>query len=516
MAKGKGGLPDKLGTLYVVIIRAVPSIIIHFLIQVYFSKWLNLPMLFYLDRPVSWILPVISMTETEQAAVARLRAATGLVGGCFAVVTPEGTRTECFGWADRESGRPVTERSFFDIASNSKAFTAMGGGDVAEGAAALEIAAVGEALHRGAGALAQQAQHGGGRAVGGVALRGVDLDDDALVHVEALVGDDGAENARPVEQRGGGAHFGGEVIDLIPVPGGDDLGGAAVPEIDAVEIALVQQPELQEGAQLQKLLPQRELVEQVALQLVAVGAGAHALPAQGRELLQAAALGAGERRVGQQRVPQREAEDHHGQHQRRGAAFGFTHVRRSERPQDRPRLQMSGAEGLAARQRAYFLTGATLPFEKRRGDLERLGDAVRTHDGQHQPVEGLDVEHRRLDVVGGRPEVDGQLVEPRLVAELAVGRLRGDRAEGDGPGGDGGRLIAPGVALGREGGGDHRAVGLVEVEGVAAAAAHQQREGLRARGDRQRRRRHEIGGAARAGGRDMGRATCLPPCCWPA
>jgi len=62
MAKGKGGLPDKLGTLYVVIIRAVPSIIIHFLIQVYFSKWLNLPMLFYLDRPVSWILPVISMS----------------------------------------------------------------------------------------------------------------------------------------------------------------------------------------------------------------------------------------------------------------------------------------------------------------------------------------------------------------------------------------------------------------------------------------------------------------------
>lgn len=41
---------------------------------------------------------------------------------------------------------------------------------------------------------------------------------------------------------------------------------------------------------------------------------------------------------------------------------------------------MSGAEGLAARQRAYFLTGATLPFEKRRGDLERLGDAVRTHE----------------------------------------------------------------------------------------------------------------------------------------
>ena len=62
MAKGKGGLADKLGTLYVIIIRAVPSIIIHFFIQVYFSKWFGLPMLFYLDQPVSWVLPVISMS----------------------------------------------------------------------------------------------------------------------------------------------------------------------------------------------------------------------------------------------------------------------------------------------------------------------------------------------------------------------------------------------------------------------------------------------------------------------
>lgn len=62
MAKGKGGLPDKLGTIYVVIIRAVPAIIIHFFIQVYFSKWFHLPMQFYLEEPVSWILPVISMS----------------------------------------------------------------------------------------------------------------------------------------------------------------------------------------------------------------------------------------------------------------------------------------------------------------------------------------------------------------------------------------------------------------------------------------------------------------------
>ncbi|MEA5040064.1 MAG: ABC transporter permease [Clostridiaceae bacterium] len=62
MAKSKGGTADKLGTVYVVIIRAVPSIIIHFFIQIYFSKWLNLPLLFYIDRPSSWILPTISMS----------------------------------------------------------------------------------------------------------------------------------------------------------------------------------------------------------------------------------------------------------------------------------------------------------------------------------------------------------------------------------------------------------------------------------------------------------------------
>ena len=62
MAKSKGGTADRMGTIYVVIIRAVPSIIIHFFIQIYFSKWLNLPLLFYLDQPVSWILPAVSMS----------------------------------------------------------------------------------------------------------------------------------------------------------------------------------------------------------------------------------------------------------------------------------------------------------------------------------------------------------------------------------------------------------------------------------------------------------------------
>lgn len=62
MARSKGGLGDKIGTIYVVVIRAVPSIIIHFFIQVYFSKWFDLPMLFYIGQPISWLLPIISMS----------------------------------------------------------------------------------------------------------------------------------------------------------------------------------------------------------------------------------------------------------------------------------------------------------------------------------------------------------------------------------------------------------------------------------------------------------------------
>ena len=62
MAKNKSGIVDGLGTFYVVVIRAVPSIIIHFFIQVFLSKWFDLPMLFYMDQPISWLLPIISMS----------------------------------------------------------------------------------------------------------------------------------------------------------------------------------------------------------------------------------------------------------------------------------------------------------------------------------------------------------------------------------------------------------------------------------------------------------------------
>ena len=65
------------------------------------------------------------MTEAEQNAIREIQDVTGLAGGAYAVIEGGSTRTECFGYADMETCRPVTERSFFDIASNSKAFTTM-------------------------------------------------------------------------------------------------------------------------------------------------------------------------------------------------------------------------------------------------------------------------------------------------------------------------------------------------------------------------------------------------------
>ena len=62
MVKSKDRLGDHLGNTFVLIIRAVPSILYLFVIQVYISSVFKLPMLFYEDRPASWILPTISLS----------------------------------------------------------------------------------------------------------------------------------------------------------------------------------------------------------------------------------------------------------------------------------------------------------------------------------------------------------------------------------------------------------------------------------------------------------------------
>lgn len=67
MARYKGKFIDSLGTGYAVIVRSVPSLIYLFLVQVWASKIFKLPMLFYKNRPESWILPAISLSISSIA-----------------------------------------------------------------------------------------------------------------------------------------------------------------------------------------------------------------------------------------------------------------------------------------------------------------------------------------------------------------------------------------------------------------------------------------------------------------
>lgn len=67
MARYKGKFIDNLGTGYAVIVRSIPSLIYLFLVQVWVSKIFNLPMLFYKNRPESWILPAISLSISSIA-----------------------------------------------------------------------------------------------------------------------------------------------------------------------------------------------------------------------------------------------------------------------------------------------------------------------------------------------------------------------------------------------------------------------------------------------------------------
>lgn len=61
MARYKSTFLDRLGTMYIVIINAVPSAVYYLFLQLYGREWVNLPMLFDPDNPQSWILPIVSM-----------------------------------------------------------------------------------------------------------------------------------------------------------------------------------------------------------------------------------------------------------------------------------------------------------------------------------------------------------------------------------------------------------------------------------------------------------------------
>ncbi len=62
MARQKDKVADGIGTVYVTIVRAIPSLIWLFLIQQWVTGLLGWPMVFYGDRPVSWILPTASLS----------------------------------------------------------------------------------------------------------------------------------------------------------------------------------------------------------------------------------------------------------------------------------------------------------------------------------------------------------------------------------------------------------------------------------------------------------------------
>ncbi|MGI6643669.1 MAG: ABC transporter permease [Bacillota bacterium] len=61
-ARYKGRLLDKVFTAYIVFINAVPAAVYLILTQLLASKAFRLPMLFDRDKPLSWILPAISMS----------------------------------------------------------------------------------------------------------------------------------------------------------------------------------------------------------------------------------------------------------------------------------------------------------------------------------------------------------------------------------------------------------------------------------------------------------------------
>lgn len=70
MARSKGKFWDKLGTVYIVFINAVPAAVYYIFIQMYGTSALDIPMLFDESNLVTWILPVVSMSLGSTASYA--------------------------------------------------------------------------------------------------------------------------------------------------------------------------------------------------------------------------------------------------------------------------------------------------------------------------------------------------------------------------------------------------------------------------------------------------------------
>lgn len=70
MARSKNKFWDKMGNGYIVVVNAVPAAIYYLFLQLYLSDALKLPILFNKSDPVSWILPVFSMSLGTTASYA--------------------------------------------------------------------------------------------------------------------------------------------------------------------------------------------------------------------------------------------------------------------------------------------------------------------------------------------------------------------------------------------------------------------------------------------------------------
>ena len=70
MTRFKGGVPDRLGMGFVVLVMAIPQAVYHLFIQTYLTDFFHLPMLFKGPNLMSWILPTISLSLYNTATFA--------------------------------------------------------------------------------------------------------------------------------------------------------------------------------------------------------------------------------------------------------------------------------------------------------------------------------------------------------------------------------------------------------------------------------------------------------------
>lgn len=62
MAQKPESLLSRFATLYIVLVNAIPAAIYYIFLQFYLTDLFKLPILFYVDRPKSWVLPILSLS----------------------------------------------------------------------------------------------------------------------------------------------------------------------------------------------------------------------------------------------------------------------------------------------------------------------------------------------------------------------------------------------------------------------------------------------------------------------